>query len=118
MPRLYVQILVHQEYKRPAHRPLDKVCEPLGMSYFGGGVVVVLLPFLLFLPPLWPFLPPLVLVLDLDSRLDVAPGFLPVVSLPVLDESVLPPPAWANPRLTASNMVNTTVKSFFMQSPF
>jgi hypothetical protein len=40
------------------------------LSYFGGGVVV-LLPFLPFLPPLWPFLPPFFLELVFEALLEL-----------------------------------------------
>jgi hypothetical protein len=74
-------------------------------NYFGGGVVEVV-PFLLFLPPLWA----LVLVAFLPLVLGAV-----VVSLVLPDEPV---PVWANARLPASNIVNTTVNSFFMQISF
>lgn len=63
---------------------------------------MVVLPelFLLFLPPLWPFL---VLVV-----------FLPLVGAAL---SVLPPVACPKDRVAPSNIVITTVNSLFMQSP-
>src|SRR6516162_1396313 len=70
--------------------------------YFEGAAGVD--PFLCFLPCLWPFL-------ALVAVLPVAPFRLPAGAL------VLPVPACPNARLPASNIVNTTVKSFFMHSP-
>src|SRR5579864_371001 len=70
-------------------------------SYFGGGVVVPPEFFLDFFPPLWPFLPDLVVV------------FLP----PSAGLSVDPPVAWANDRVAPSSRVNAMVSSFFIQSP-
>jgi hypothetical protein len=75
--------------------------------YFAGGVVeVVLLLFLLFLPPLWALL-----LLPFFAVVAFA-GSLPVVLLS------LPAGACANARLPASNIVKTTVKNFFMQISF
>jgi len=72
------------------------------IAYLGGGVVVVLDPFLLFLPPL--------------CALEVLVAFLPLV-LGGVWVSVLPPPVCANARVAPSSMVITNVNSFFMQSP-
>src|SRR5579864_4032668 len=71
-------------------------------AYFGGGVVVPPELFLLFLPPLWPFL--------------VFVAFLPLAVLGAL-VSVLPPVACPNARVAPSNMVITSVNSLFMRSP-
>ena len=67
---------------------------------------VVLLLFLLFLPPLWALL-----LLPFFAVVAFA-GSLPVVLLS------LEAGACANARVPASNIVNTTVKSFFMQISF
>src|SRR5262252_9220490 len=78
-----------------------------GRGYFGGGVVVPLLPFfdflppLCFLPPLWPFLP--VSVVDWSV---------------VLVEPVVQPPAWANDRLAHSASANNNVSNFFIDPPY
>ena len=71
-------------------------------------MVLVLLPFLLFFPPLWALL--------------VFLAFLPEVvwgEVCVL-ESVLPPPVWAKVRPAAINIVHTIVNSLFIsfKSPF
>jgi hypothetical protein len=92
--------------ERPS-RPLQNGAQvPEETAYFGVDVVVVVeLPFLLFLPPLWALL--------------VLVAFLPVSAVLVLGGVwvSVPPPVWANARLPASSIVHTTVKSFFMQSP-
>ena len=81
----------------------------LARSYFGGGVVLVLL-FLLFFPPLWPFL---VLVAFLPLVAEAVVAFLPGAVLSPLE----PVPVCAIARALPSNMVNTNVNSFFMLSP-
>jgi hypothetical protein len=92
-----------QKRKRPS-QTAQKLKQFPG-NYFGGAVgAVVLVPFLLFLPPLWAFL--------------VLVAFLPESAFGVSLVFVAPPVACANARLPASNIVNTTVKSFFMQISF
>jgi hypothetical protein len=72
-------------------------------GYFGGGVVV-LEPFLLFLPPLWAVVFfPLLVDEAFGAGLSVDAGVLPV--------------AWAIESVAPSNMANAIVSSFFIQSP-
>src|SRR5215471_7537968 len=115
MPRLYVRIPEKQAARQ--NEPLESR-NNCG-SYFGGGVLVVPLPFLLFLPPLWPFLPPLWPFLP-EVVLGAVVVAVPCVLLPC-GLSVLgflsPPVFCAKARLPASNRVDTTVKNFFIQSP-
>ena len=66
-------------------------------------MLLLLEPFLLFLPPLCALL--------------VLVAFLPDVVLGGVVVSVEPPPACANARLAPSSIVITNVNSFFMQSP-
>src|SRR5260370_38791386 len=79
-----------------------------GGIYFGGGVVVPLQLFLLFLPPFLPCV--FVLVLP----------FLPVSVVAIFPISVVlvvPLVACANDKLAPSNRANTNVASFFMLPP-
>jgi len=103
--RLRKKAACSQKQKRPDKGRLSL---DLTQSYFGGGVAG-LLPefFLLFLPPLWPFLPDLVF--------SVLVVFSPVAGLSV---EVFPPlVAWAKERLAPNIKANAIVSSFFIQSP-
>jgi hypothetical protein len=91
--------------KRSGHSQTAQELKQFPGNYFGGGVVVPPELFLPFLPPLWALL----------VLLAFLPVVLGVVSVVLVGEPVV---AWANARLPASNIVNTTVNSFFMQISF
>src|SRR5215469_11985193 len=81
--------------KKHSGRSRPLLVKPMEQSYFGGGVVVsVPAPFLLFLPPLWPFFPPF-----LPFLASSVAGAFPLSAPPVV------PPVCAKLRLPASNSV-------------